>query len=201
MKEIYVLEHFDFDEEQMKTLKSLGNVHYFQKATKEQIDKAIANADAVLLDRIDPNPILKKMKKGQFICLPYTGFDWIKNLNLAKQNGVVVSNTPNYSTNAVAEHHLSLILDCAKHITSFNNAYKNFGGGAVPFNRGFELKGKTVGIIGLGNIGRRLSELLQGFGVQIVTHNRTPKSFNNIKDVDLQTLLKSCDTLFATLVV
>ena len=69
------------------------------------------------------------MKAGQFICLPYTGYDWIKNIELASQNGVVISNTPNYSTNAVAEHHLGFIFDCAKHITSFNNIYKRGGGG------------------------------------------------------------------------
>ena len=118
MKKIYVLEHFDFNDEQFKRLNNLGEVKYYEKANEKEIEEAIKNADAILLDWIDPDPILKKMKKGQFICLPYTGYDWVKNIELAKNNGVVVSNTPNYSTNAVAEHHLGLILDCAKHITS-----------------------------------------------------------------------------------
>lgn len=136
------------------------------------------------------------MKKGQFICLPYTGYDWVKNINLAKQDGVVISNTPNYSTNAVAEHHLALILDCAKHITSFNNVYKL--GNQVGFNRGLELKGKKVGIIGLGNIGKRLAELLSIFGVEIFAYNRTPKNLPNIKDVELSTLLSTCDIVCNT---
>ncbi len=196
MRKIYVLEHFDFTEQQMDKLESLGDVVYYEKANEEQIDDVINNADAILLDWLDPNPILAKMKKGQFICLPYTGYDWVGNLQLAKANGVIISNTPNYSTNAVAEHHLALILDCAKHITSFNNVYKSDE--KVGFNRGLELQGKKVGIIGLGNIGRRLAELLSVFGVEVFTYNRTQKSVSNIKDVDLTTLLSTCDIVCNT---
>ncbi len=171
-------------------------MHYFEKATESEQNEAIDNADAILLDWLEPNPILAKMRKGQFICLPYTGYDWIKNIQLAKSNGVIISNTPNYSTNAVAEHHLSLILACAKHIVLFNNKYQQ--GQNVPFNRGLELTGKTVGIIRLGHIGTRLAELLQGFGVNIIAYNRTPKKLKSIKDVDLETLLKQSDIICNT---
>lgn len=196
MKKIYILEHFDFNEEQLKRLNALGEVHYFENATESEQKEAVNNADAILLDWLDPNPILGGGRKGQFICLPYTGYDWVKNIDIAKKNGVVISNTPNYSTNAVAEHHLSLILACAKHIVSFNNIYKS--GQEVPFNRGFELAGKTVGIIGLGHIGTRLAELLQGFSVNIIAYNRTPKNLKGIKDVDLETLLKQSDVVCNT---
>lgn len=196
MKKIYILEHFDFDEMQLNRLKQLGEVHYFEKATESEQNEAIDNADAILLDWLDPNPVLANMRKGQFICLPYTGYDWIKNIQLAKSNGVIISNTPNYLTNAVAEHHLSLILACAKHIVLFNNKYQQ--GQNVPFNRGLELAGKTVGIIGLGHIGTRLVELLQGFGVNIIAYNRTPKKLKSIKDVDLETLLKQSDIICNT---
>ena len=196
MKEIYILEHFDFNEDQMKRLKTLGNLHYFDRANEEQIAEAVEKADALLIDWIDPNPILEKLRGGVFICLPYTGYDWVKNIDIAKRNGVIISNTPNYSTNAVAEHHLSLILDCAKHITYFNNIYKS--GQKVPFKRGFEISGKKVGIIGLGHIGYRLAELLKPYGVEIMTYNRSYKNIKGIKDVDLDTLLKNCDIICNT---
>lgn len=196
MKKIYVLEHFDFNEQQMERLNRAGEVKYYDKASDAEIEEAIQNADAILLDWLDPNPILAKMRKGQFICLPYTGYDWVENISLAKENGVVISNTPNYSTNAVAEHHLGLILACAKHNVFFNNIFKS--GEKVPFNRGMEIKGKKVGIIGLGNIGKRLAQLLTPFGVEIMTFNREPKNFENVKDVDLETLLKECDIVCNT---
>ncbi|MBQ7453034.1 MAG: hypothetical protein IJS68_02065 [Clostridia bacterium] len=196
MKAIYVLEHLDFDEEQMSKLNSLGRVHYFDYANDEQIKEAIEKADAILFDWIDPDKLLPNLRQGQFICLPYTGYNWIKTLKLAVDNGVSVSYIPNYSTNAVAEHHLSLILDCAKHISYFNEKYKS--GVEVPFNRIYELKGKKIGIIGLGHIGTRLAELLSVFDVEIMTYNRTPKHYKNVKDVDLETLLKECDIVCNT---
>lgn len=196
MKKIYILEHFDFSEEQMQKLKSLGEVNYYEKATQLNINEAIANADAILIDWLDPNPILANMSKNQFICLPYTGYDWISNIGMAKANGVIISNTPNYSTNAVAEHHLGLILDCAKHITSFNNIYKS--GNNVLFNRGKEIKNKKIGIIGLGSIGKRLAELLSIFNAELITYNRTKKNIKNIQDVDLKTLLKESDIVCIT---
>ena len=196
MKKIYILEHFDFSAEQMKKMKALGEVRYFDKANQQQIDEAVEKADVILLDWIDPNPILAKMRKGQFICLPYTGYDWIGNIEVAKSNGVVISNTPNYSTNAVAEHHLSLILACAKHIVFFNNIYKS--GASVPFNRTKELTQAKVGIIGLGHIGTRLAELLKSFNVEILTYSKTPKKMKGIKNVNLETLLKECDVVCNT---
>lgn len=114
----------------------------------------------------------------------------------SQTGGVTIANTPNYSTNAVAEHHLALILDCAKHITQFNNIYKS--GEKVPFNRGIELKGKTIGIIGLGHIGTRLAELLKIFGANIITYNRHPKNLQQIQDVNLDTLLKTSDIICNT---
>lgn len=196
MKNIYVLEHFDFTKEQLDRLNALGNVKYYEKANEKDIDEAIMNADAILIDWLDPDTILQKLHKGQFICLPYTGYDWVKNINLAKDNGVIISNTPNYSTNAVAEHHLALLLDVAKHITNFNNEYKEKG--STGFNRGFELTGKRVGIIGLGNIGRRLAELLIPFTNDIVTYNRTKKNIIGIKDVSLEELLTTSDVVCVT---
>lgn len=196
MKKIYILEHFDFTMKHIDRLNSIEDVKYYEKANEQQMEEAIQNADAILLDWLDPNPILAKMRKGQFVCLPYTGYDWINNLQLAKDNGVVVSNTPNYSTNAVAEHHLALILDCAKHITSFNNTYKS--GEKVGFNRGMELCGKKIGIIGLGHIGQQLAKLLSIFNVEVFAYNRTPTKIANIKNVDLPTLLSTCDIVCNT---
>lgn len=71
-------------------------------------------------------------------------------------------------------------------------------GGGIPFNRGKELTGAKVGIIGLGNIGSRLAKLLQPFGVEILTYNNTPRNLPNIKDVSLNTLLKESDIICNT---
>ncbi len=196
MKEIYILERFDFTKEQMIQLKNLGNIHYFNKANQQEIDNAIKYADVILLDWIDPNYILKHMKSGQFICLPYTGYGWIKELPNAIKRGVLVSNTPNYSTNAVAEHHFSLIMSTIKKIAYFNEFVKK--NQKVPFNRNMELRGKTVGIIGLGHIGKQLANYLKPFNVKLLTYNSKPKLIDGITDVSLEVLLKQSDIVCVT---
>lgn len=196
MRNIYILEHFDFSDEQMNRLKKLGNVIYYNKANQTQIDEAVASGDPILLDWIDPTNILLNMKKGQFICLPFTGFDWITTLKRALDNGVVGSNTPNYSTNAVAEHHLGLILTAAKQIPYFNKFVLNDE--KVPFKRSVEIAGKTIGIVGLGHIGLRLANLLKSFGGRIITYNRSKKNADGIEDVSLEELLKLSDIVCVT---
>lgn len=191
MKKIYVLEKFDFSEEQLERLRSLGDVKLFDRANEAEQAEAAECADAILVDWIAPDPMLEKMKKGQLMCLAYTGYSWVKNIQSAKARGVVISNTPNYSTNAVAEHHLSLMMACAKHVVYFNNIHKS--GGEVPFLRGKELTGAKVGIIGLGRIGSRLAQLLSPYGVELMTYNDVPQNAPNVKDVDLHTLLKESD--------
>lgn len=89
-----------------------------------------------------------------------------------------------------------MILDCAKHITDFNNIYKK--GEEVPFNRGMEISGKKIGIIGLGSIGKRLKDLLKVFNVEIMTYNRTLRNLPDVKDVNLETLLKTSDIVCVT---
>lgn len=68
----------------------------------------------------------------------------------------------------------------------------------IPFNRGVELKNKSVGIIGLGSIGQRLAELLSVFGVNIYAYNRTKKNIEGITEIDLKTLLEKCDIVCNT---
>ena len=61
MNKIYILEHFDFSPEQFEEINALGKVKYFEKANQQEIDDAIQNADAILLDWLDPDPILAKI--------------------------------------------------------------------------------------------------------------------------------------------
>ena len=106
-------------------LKSLGNVHFYEKANEKDVEEAQNNADVIMLDWIDPTNIITKMKKGSFVCFPFTGYGWISTINEAIKNGVTLSNTPNYSTNAVAEHHLTLMLSVAKNVVNCNEGLKN----------------------------------------------------------------------------
>jgi len=195
MKKIYFLEYFNFSDRQMERLNGLGEVVMFDNATSKQIAEAQKKADVLVCDWIDPTDIIVKMKKGSFVCLPFTGYGWISTLKQAIEKGVTFSNTPNYSTNAVAEHHLALMLACAKNVAQCDAGLKD---GDVPTIKNKEISGKTVGIIGLGHIGFRLAELLKAFGVKILTTNTCDKNVDGVKDVKLETLLKQSDFVCVT---
>ena len=62
-------------------------------------------------------------------------------------------------------------------------------------DKGFELKGKTLGIIGLGNIGSRAAELGNGIGMKVIAYNRSPKKMKNVKMVNMDFLLKEADAI------
>ncbi len=131
------------------------------------------------------------MKSGSLLALMSTGYSWI-DIKKAKSLGISITNIPNYASEAVAEHLFGLILTILRGILISDRAIreKKLAEGKI---RGLELSNKTLGIIGLGAIGRRMAEIGQGFDMNIITFNRTPKNFPGIKETNLEELLKNSD--------
>jgi glyoxylate reductase len=104
------------------------------------------------------------------------GYDNI-DLEACRSRGVAVTNTPDVLTNATAELALALALAAARHLPSTERLLRSGGwdGWDPSAHRGLELTGATVGIVGLGRIGRRFGELLGGFGVELLYSSPTPK--------------------------
>lgn len=115
-------------------------------------------------------------------------------LQAAERHGIKVLNTPGVLSDAVAELALALMLDCLRHVTAADRQVRA-GNWKSPMGR--LLRGKTVGIIGLGAIGRRLAELLEPFGVKLLAHDVViDDEFaekHGVQKVDLEILLKESD--------
>ena len=124
----------------------------------------------------------------------------VDNIDLisAKKNNIIVMNTPGGNTNATAEHTLALLMTLYKNIYEANiRTHKGLW--EKKRFKGFELKGKKVGIIGFGNVGARFSEIASALGMHVSVHS---KSFNSRKDkypnidsIDLNHLIKSSDII------
>jgi len=213
---ITILEHILFSERQKKRLADLGTVEYFDYGENISVDVALKKtkeSDVVVVNWIDPSPFILSLKPCALVSLLSTGYGWVQHLKEARDKGVLISNIPAYATEAVAEHIFGLLLSYTKRInTSSNFARTNdsrpinmtmFGRGVIipafqPSKVGIELKGKTLGIIGLGCIGSRVAELATAFGMTIITYNRNKKNNSLARDVSLDNLLSTSDIICIT---
>jgi Phosphoglycerate dehydrogenase and related dehydrogenases len=134
-----------------------------------------------------------KIVKGttlKVISTDITGMDWALP-KLAKEAGIYLLNTTNYCTESVAEYSIMQILLYAKRT---NLTYKDiYTGDKLEVRKTINLLNKTIGIIGLGNIGTRVAEIANGMGMNVIGYNHTPRTINNVEMVDLDTLFKRSD--------
>jgi D-lactate dehydrogenase len=143
-------------------------------------------------DVIDAFPNLK------LIATRSTGYDHI-DLATAEAKGIVVSNVPNYGQNTVAEFAFGLILTLSRKI--FNSYDRIRETGSFDFNglQGFDLKGKTIGVVGTGKIGKHVVKMAQGFEMNIIAFDAYPdEAFateNHVKYVSFEELLKESDII------
>ena len=124
----------------------------------------------------------------------------VDNIDLisAKEKNILVMNTPGGNTNATAEHTLALLLSLSRKISKADTSTHK-GEWAKKNLKGNEIKGKTIGIIGFGNVGRRFAEMCKALGLKVLI---VSKSFNNVKDVypdydscDLNAALEQADII------
>lgn len=130
----------------------------------------------------------------KFIATRSKGTDHI-NKKAAEKRGIKLANVPTYSPQAIAEHTVALALALARHLIKANKRAHDFD---FRLNElvGFNFNGKTVGIIGLGEIGLAVSNIFKGLGCKVVAHDiQSPKNVLDIEMVELNELLKRSDII------
>ena len=136
--------------------------------TFEDIVAVAADADAIgVIYQNVQGPLMDKLKKCKVYVRYGIGYDNI-HVSDATDRGVAVCNIPDYCQPEVATHALGLILDCCRKITLLDRKYR---GGIWNGTYGYtinRLSTQTLGIIGLGNIGRKLTEYVKPFGMEIL---------------------------------
>lgn len=116
--------------------------------------------------------VLAQFANLKLIATRSTGFDHI-DLDYCRAHAVTVCNVPNYGDSAVAEHVFALLLGVAKNLVQSIERTRQ-GNFTQTGLRGFELRGKTIGVIGAGRIGCRVIEIAKGFGMQVLAVDRRP---------------------------
>ncbi len=139
--------------------------------------------------------LLQKASNLKWIARSGAGMENI-DLETAKKLNIQCFNSPEGNRDAVAEHALGMLLSLFNHIARGNQEVRN-GLWQREQNRGIELKGKTVGIIGYGFMGQAFAERLKGFGVEILAHDKYKNGFGNefVKEVSLTELQEKSDVV------
>jgi D-3-phosphoglycerate dehydrogenase / 2-oxoglutarate reductase len=117
-------------------------------------------------------PTLEKCKGLKHIVFLGTGAASFIDIAAAEKLGIKVSTIGGYGDTTVAEHAMGLVFAAARHIATMHGIVRS--GGWRPM-QGMELRGKTLGIVGLGGIGLEMARLANGIGLKVLAYNRTPK--------------------------
>ena len=139
--------------------------------------------------------VLSQLPKLKLIATRSTGVDHIDRAYCVAHD-ITVRNVPAYGINTIAEHTFALILALSRKIVSSVERTRR-GNFTLDGLRGFELAGKTLGVVGLGSIGTRVAQLARAFDMGVIVHTRTPKieleNTLGITYVDLPNLLGHAD--------
>lgn len=183
-----------------EALKEFGNLSYYDRTptqlTAERIgDAEIAFSNKTLIDR----SIIESCPNLKYIELFSTGYN-VVDIQCAAEKGITVTNIPNYSTNAVAQHVFALILRFTNRVAEHNSRVQD---GEWTSSKDFcfyekltELAGKTIGLVGFGSIGHQVARIAAAFNMKILVYTRTEKPLPpemDIRYTDFDTLLSQSD--------
>ena len=149
------------------------------------------DADIIAVSNLPLNAdVISGCTNLKMLAVAFTGVDHIA-MDACRQEGITVCNCAGYSTAAVADLVFGMVVALYRNLIPCNEAVRREGTkeGLI----GFELEGKTFGIIGTGAIGLRVASIAQAFGCRVLAYSRTKKDVPGITYTDLETLLKNSD--------
>lgn len=189
----------------MKRLEALGEVVVFGNTrTEDEAIERLKNADIAIIDGFLCPPtakVLASTDKLKLIVLPHTGY-FMVDLATANKKGIKVANAPGFSKQAVAEMVIGLMFAVDRKIPLLDRNMREQPFDSDPGNIeqqnkywGFDIKGRTMGILGLGRIGSTVAELALGLGMKVIANNRSPKNMAGVEMVSKEELLKRSDVV------
>lgn len=166
------------DRSALQKLREMGHDVTEQFYPPEELGAALREFDTVVVRSATKiRRAQLEQAQGGRLKLIIRGGVGVDNIDVADAEamGIAVRNTPNASSNAVAELAIGLMFSCARYISAAGDTMRQGKWEKKAYSRGFELGGKTLGIIGYGRIGSRIGQLAQGLGMQVVAYRRHPK--------------------------
>ena len=166
------------DKSAMAQLRAGGHEIVEQFYEPAELGAALRDFDAVVIR--SATKIRKaqlEVAKNSRLKLIIRGGVGVDNIDVADAEamGIAVRNTPNASSNAVAECAIALMFSCARFVSNAGHTMREGKWEKKAYSKGFELYGKTLGVIGYGRIGKRIGDIAQGIGMNVLAYQRTYK--------------------------
>ncbi|MBN8719678.1 MAG: D-2-hydroxyacid dehydrogenase [Sediminibacterium magnilacihabitans] len=186
-----------------EALQQSGELTVYDRTPADQIVKRCEGAEIVFTNKTPLTAeTLKQLNKLQYIGVLATGYN-VVNTAAAKTQGIIVCNAPDYSTASVVQTVFALLLELTNHVQRHSDAVasgkwsqsKDWCFWDYPLS---ELSGKTIGIIGFGNIGQKVAAVGAAFGMHILCTSRTRRTHAGVQDfrwVDTPELLSNADVI------
>jgi len=184
-----------------EALEKLGKLTVYNDCPENLVIERCQNADAVITNKVVFDAAtINQLPKLKYIGVSATG---INNIDLAhaKSQNITVENVAAYSTASVAQHVFALLFNITNQVAYYNGISKSgfwshSGSWAYWEDAPIELAGKTMGIIGYGNIGQKVAQIALALDTKVVVYNRNSiKSHPNIEQVALEELTQQSDII------
>ena len=167
--------------------------------TPDELNQNIISYDGLIVRSATKvnKEVIENAKNLKVVGRAGAGVDNI-DINAAKQKNIIVMNTPGGNTNATAEHTLALLLSLSRKISKADITTHK-GEWAKKSLKGNEIKGKTIGIIGFGNVGKRFAQMCNALGLKVLIYSKTfdtiRNEFPDYVSCDLNKILKEADII------
>ncbi len=197
---IVILESLSINNEELdKVIKPLVDsghelVVYNDKVDDEELKLRVKDADVLVIANMPlSGEVIEAAEKLKYIAVAFTGVDHV-DLNKCKEKAIKVSNAAGYSNNSVAELAFGLMISLLRNIVILDDVVRE--GGTKEGYGQFDLKGKTLGVLGTGEIGSVVAEIGLAFGCKVIAYNRSENSSlvdKGVKYHSLEEVLKNSD--------
>lgn len=192
LMKIVITDRIDISEVAQQQIQAMGGAVHDDVPDEAEVIERVKDAELITANYIDITPkVIDAARRLKYIVVPAVGSEWVDKAYAASK-GIVVVNCPTHNAQAVAEHALALMFAVQRRLVE---AVADLRDGVWKHQdfKGYEVKGSVIGIVGEGNIGRRLATMCTGLGATVT-------SLNSRSGTDeWNKVLSSSDVLFACL--
>ena len=185
-----------------ESLQSLGDVTVYDRSSPDQIVARAANAEIVLVNKVVLSDAhLEQLPDLKYIGVMATGYNNV-DVSAAKKQNIIVTNVKAYGPASVAQHTFGLLLALTNHLELHSQSVRN---GDWAASQDFcywktpliELAGKTLGLVGLGDIGSKVADIAKAMGMNVIAYRKNPgkSEDNGITMVTLDALFEDSDVI------